>query len=76
VFSEGIPTLFRSARLGEESLRLYARRTGLDFDLDTEIALSDLLADLRHFCDREGFDYERYAARARNNYCREVDGET
>jgi hypothetical protein len=75
-YCAGVPTLRRSALLGEESLRLYARRTGLNFDGDTEAALSDLLTDLQHFCDREGLDYERYAARARNNYCREIDGET
>lgn len=77
VYLAGVPTLRQSARYGEEALRLYAGRAGiLNFDGDTEAALSDLLTDLRHFCDREGLDYERYAARARNNYVRETDGET
>ena len=72
----GVPTLRRSALLGEESLRLYARRTGLTFEADTEAALTDLLADLRHFCDREGLDFEEYMLRALKNYLQEIDGKS
>jgi hypothetical protein len=57
-------------------LRLYARRTGLTFEADTEAALTDLLADLRHFCDREGLDFEEYMLRALKNYLQEIDGKS
>jgi hypothetical protein len=35
---------------------------------EDEDALCDLLADLRHWADRQGYDFEAASARANNHY--------
>jgi hypothetical protein len=45
-------------------IRHFQCQTGSDWD----DATSDLLCDLMHFCDREGFDFEHEISRARMHY--------
>ena len=40
---------------------------------DAEDAVSDLLADLLHWCDRHGQDFDTELRRARNHYDFETD---
>ncbi len=46
------------------ALRTFMKTTGAD----REDALCDLLCDLMHWCDRNGQDFDRELARARNHY--------
>ena len=41
-------------------------------DLDPETALSDLLADARHYCDDQELDYAECDRRAYQHYSEEV----
>lgn len=47
----------------------FQRLTGAD----TEDAVSDLLADLLHWCDRHGQDFDSELRRARNHYNSETN---
>lgn len=42
---------------------------------DDEDAVADLLADLMHFCDRDGYDFDAELARARMHYTEETSPE-
>lgn len=42
---------------------------------DDEDALCDLLCDLAHWADRNGYDFEAASLRARDHYEAETDGE-
>lgn len=48
----------------QEALAVFMARTGTD----AEDAVSDFLADLRHFCDRSGVDYNHAQNRAQAHY--------
>jgi hypothetical protein len=50
------PTHMNDARAewANEALRVFARRTGLALPEDAYEAVSDLIADLRHWWDRHG----------------------
>jgi hypothetical protein len=37
--------------------------------------LSDFLADLAHYCDREGLQFMKFLSNARSNYLEETDSE-
>jgi len=64
------------ASWAEEALRCYAAKEGLDYEDETEReeAVKHLLGDLRHFCDREDFDYDDLANEAEVYYSAEIDG--
>lgn len=76
VYLKGVPTLRRSATLGEEAVRLYADRTGITFEGDEETAIADLLADLRHLCNRDGLRFEELVERSQSYYSEEINGVT
>jgi hypothetical protein len=59
----------RRADWAHTVLREFQRLTGAD----TEDAVSDLLADLLHWCDRHGQDFDTELRRARNHYDIETD---
>lgn len=50
------------------SIRCFQKQTGTDRDT----ALLDLLCDLMHFCDRNGFDFDHELARGRLHYKEET----
>lgn len=54
------------------SLRHFQCVTGADYD----DALADLLADLMHWSDRNGSDFDATLSRARMNYEAETTGES
>ena len=58
----------RRANRGRELLERYMAVTGTDEDA----ALGDLLADLRHMADRDGYDYELADARAERYHAEET----
>lgn len=58
----------RRADWGRELLDQYMALTGTD----EAAALGDLLADLRHLADREGYDYELADARAESYHAEEI----
>ena len=60
----------RAAWAGQ-AIRQFAITTGTD----EEDALSDLLADLMHWCDRRQVPFDRELARARDHYEAETLGE-
>src|SRR5258706_116142 len=63
----------KRAAWGERAIVEFQKATGTD----REDALSDLLADLFHWCDRNGFDFEHELERARGHYDEEtLDDET
>ena len=55
----------------DEALATFMKTTGTDM----EDALSDLLADLRHWADRHGQNYDREAIRAECHYEAETNEE-
>jgi len=63
----------KRAAWGGRAIAAFEKATGVD----REDALSDLLADLFHWCDRNGVDFEHELARARGHYDEEtLDDET
>jgi hypothetical protein len=39
---------------------------------DREAAIADILCDLRHLCDRYGYDFGQLCDRGYSNYCAEL----
>ena len=58
----------RRARRAAAALAAYRRRTGAD----PEDAVSDLLTDLMHWCDRLGLAFPEALGRARSHYAAET----
>lgn len=56
------------AKWAGEAVQTFIDATGTD----AEDAVSDLLSNLQHFCDRNGVDFEAELERARNNYREET----
>jgi len=54
----------RAAWAGD-AIDAFARTTGVD---DPDDAVSDLIADLRHWCDRNGVEFEEAVRRAAHHY--------
>lgn len=60
-----------SAEYAYRTLLVYQQYTGSD----KEEALSDLLADLMHLADEEGYDFDYELERARGHYEAEIGDE-
>lgn len=58
----------RRANNAEVALQAYMQHTGCD----GEVAVSDLLADLMHWCDERGLRFDREVDRAENHYEQEL----
>lgn len=57
------------AEWAHAALEKFAKTTGLvDEEIADGTALADLLADLMHWCDRHGQDFEPMLARGRMHY--------
>jgi hypothetical protein len=54
----------KRAEWAASSIRHFQCHTGTDW----EDAAADMICDLMHFCDREGFDFDKEYARARMHY--------
>lgn len=67
------PEGMNDARAGwaERALSEFMRATGTD----REDAICDLIADLRHWADRNGQDFDHEADRGRRHYEAEIGGE-
>ena len=63
----GSPTNGARAAHAEAALSAFLASTGEARRID-EDAVSDLTADLLHYCDREGFEGARLLAAARRNW--------
>ena len=57
------------ARWAHKALQAFMKETGVEFEVD---ALSDLLADLMHWCDRNQTDFDTELARGRYHYAAET----
>lgn len=68
-------TLRRHAEFGDAALQAYAVRTGLTLPGEYEEAVSDLIGDVQHLCDREGLDFEELIDRAGRRYNEEIEGD-
>jgi len=64
------------AEWATDSCRLYADVTGLDYDCEVDVAISDLIASLLHLADRKGLCPETILTRAQMHYEHEVEEET
>jgi len=61
------------AKFAEVAVKAYAEKTGLASpDEDEETKVSDLVADLMHYCDRTGVDWSTVMYRAHRHYGEEV----
>lgn len=60
------------ARRADAALNLYVN--GLEAADDKGVAVRELLADLRHWCDRNGMDYADEDRRAYQHYLAELFG--
>lgn len=70
------PTNAMRAKWADESIQLFARNTGLDTSGDEEeTAFKDLLADMRHWCDERGIDFEFHVQNSFHVYQEEVEEE-
>jgi hypothetical protein len=56
------------AEWAEATIQAFVRITGTD----REDALADLLANLMHWCDRQGFDFDAELARGHGMYQEET----
>lgn len=66
------------AEWAQHALDQFAQLTGMDEgggNEEDETVLGDLLADLMHWCDRHGVDFEAKLAGARANYAEETANE-
>lgn len=64
------------AKWAEAAVQAFADVTGLDTSKDADgfdTAISDLLADIRHLCDREGLDMGEMDRRAHKRYLEELE---
>ena len=69
---DGQHTLRQKAAGAWAAVKIYARLAGLEGENET--AVKDLLTDLRHFCDQEGYNFEELNEGAERFYVNEVDG--
>lgn len=71
--SSGYPTNRDKAAFARVALRAYATRTGLaeHFPSDHETVISDLLADLMHYCTIHDLSFNDLLSRADRHYSEE-----
>lgn len=64
------------AEWARQALETFAATTGLNMDGETPEAIGDLLANIMHFCDRNGLDFDERLANARFHYDEETQDDT
>ena len=62
-------------KVAGEAIELFAARTGIS-DEDCEMRVSDLLANMMHYCNQYGVDFQEALFRATCNYDVECPIET
>lgn len=62
------------AGLADESLALFAINADMNMLAEAPEVVGDLLADIMHWCDRYGVNFEERLANARMHYDAEVNG--
>lgn len=55
-----------------EGLKAFAVATNMNIAVEADDVAADFLADLMHWCDRNGQDFEQLLARGRNHYSAET----
>lgn len=56
------------ATWAEEALLKFGRETGQDLRIEPDELVSDFIADLMHWCDRNGVDFEDMVRRGKGHY--------
>jgi hypothetical protein len=64
----GGPTNSDRALWAAEAARVYADSTGLDYDTEVDVAISDLLASLLHLADEQGLCPDTMLQRGQMHY--------
>lgn len=67
----GYPTNNERAAWAQTALSAFVNEVGTNDDVATDV--SDLIGDLMHLADAEGFDIEEAVRMARANYYAEID---
>lgn len=62
------PTNIKRSKRAQAALGKYVRMNDETLLEDIETGLVDLLADLRHFCDHAGLDFDKCAGMATGHY--------
>lgn len=65
---DGGPTNSDRAAWAGEAARVYADLTGLDYDCEVDIAISDLIASLLHLADEQGLCPDTMLQRGQMHY--------
>lgn len=52
------------AEWADEALGVFCARTGLDLEVEPDDAVSDLICNVGHFCDRSGLNFVSLVSRA------------
>jgi hypothetical protein len=66
--ADGSPANHDRAAWAADSARAYADATGLDYDEEADIAISDLIASLLHLADEQGLCPETMLQRGQMHY--------
>ena len=71
------PNNRKRAEWASRALKEYALNVSSlnDFELEPETTVSDLLADIRHFCDSKEIDFDDALAQAKRHYGAEMMGD-
>lgn len=70
--AEGNPTTPERCERAFRALLAYSQATGPGEDI--EIAMGDLMADMRHLCDESGYDWDAAVSSADMHYTAERTG--
>lgn len=62
----------KRADWASEALLVFAEVTNMRLEIEPEDVLPDMLADLMHWCDRNGQDFDDCLRRARDHYTAET----
>lgn len=67
-----MPNNRNRAQWAETALRAFARQTGQltggDWEYDRESVITDLIADLMHYCEAKGIDFDERLDSGRNHF--------
>lgn len=63
-----MPTNNERAEWADEALKVFARRTGLNLEVEADDAIGDLICDLLHLAKLRGFDAHKLHARGKANF--------
>lgn len=58
------PNNLQRAEWAERALEIFCDETGIDMEVEKREAVSDLMCNLGHYCDRRGLDFITLASHA------------